>query len=304
MTPQERSILIGGSALVLALLGAFIGVRSMMSDEPSGALDQGQFIQNPTGEDLVLPTTTAAVAQSALLATAPAIGASLPSSSSETTVVATTAPTAPSTTAEVSTTTIETSTTVEETSSTVVETTTASSSVTPSSETTAPPAGHHAVELEIYRLTNELRTNPAGPLARRGPMPPCVSEPFYGITIDPVTGHPTAVPALGLTESVSIHLARDWSMQMDASNNFSHRPSSEASAIYAQLGISWSATGENIAWFEGYPDSEAARVFFNGWRESDTGHYCALLAGTFTNLGVGYYKGTNRSWATQNFYSN
>ncbi len=303
MTPQERSILIGGSALVFALVGVLAGVRALRSDGPTEALDQGQFVQNPSGEDLALPTTTA-IAHSGLLTTASTVSANLSStSSSEPTVVATT----PTTTPTLISVTLETTTTVGEPTSTVGETTTSTSS-TSSSETTtvattAPPAGHHPVELEIHRLTNELRANPSGPLARRKPMPSCVSETFYGMKIDPASGHPTAVPPLRLTEPVSIRLARDWSAQMDATNNFSHRSSSDASAIYTQLGISWRATGENIAWFEGYPDSEAARVFFNGWRESDTGHYCALLAGTFTNIGVGYHKGGSQSWATQNFYA-
>ena len=133
-------------------------------------------------------------------------------------------------------------------------------------------------------------------------MPNCVSDSFYRINIDQATGHPTAAPALGLNEAVSINLARDWSMTMDSTGNFGHRPNSEATAIYDNLGIRWTAIGENIAWFSGYSDSEAAQIFFNGWRESDTGHYCALMAPVYTNVGVGYHKGASRSWATQNFY--
>lgn len=158
------------------------------------------------------------------------------------------------------------------------------------------------MEREILRLTNELRANPSGPLARQKPLPSCVNEGFYGITIDGSTGHPTPAAALTLNEAVSTSLARAWSVEMDRTGNFDHRSSASASAIYTQLGINWSATGENIAWFRGYPDSQAAQIFFDGWRESETGHYCALVSGTYTHIGVGYYKGATSSWATQNFY--
>jgi len=184
--------------------------------------------------------------------------------------------------------------------------TTAEVTVATTTSTVAPttPAqgSHNGVELEVFRLTNALRADPSGPLAREKPMPSCVSEEFYGIAIDQATGHPRAVPALTLDEAISVNLARDWSIKMNAADDFSHRPGSQAAAVYDQLGIVWSATGENIAWFRGFPDSEAATIFFEGWRESDTGHYCALVAGTFTHIGVGYHKGSTSSWGTQNFY--
>ena len=170
----------------------------------------------------------------------------------------------------------------------------------PTTASPVPAGGLNAVEVEIARLTNELRANPAGPLARKKPMPSCVNTSFYGITIDPATGHPSAVPALTLNEPVSIQMSRAWSAAMDQANTMSHRANS--SDIYSQLGISPSAYGENVAWFQGYRDSEAARIHFEGWRESDTGHYCSLVSGTFTNLGVGQYTGAAKSWATQNFY--
>ncbi len=185
--------------------------------------------------------------------------------------------------------------------------TTAAPTSTSAPAPTAPPttalsSGLNSVELEILRLTNELRANPAGALARQEPMPDCVSNGFYDITIDGGTGHPTAVPALTLNEVVSLQLARDWSIQMDNTNAFEHRSNASAAAIYSQLGVNWSATGENIAWFSGYSDSQAAQIFFEGWRESDTGHYCAMVAGAYTHIGVGYHKGASKSWATQNFY--
>ena len=133
-------------------------------------------------------------------------------------------------------------------------------------------------------------------------MPSCVGDGGYGMTIDPATGHPTPVPALIVDNAVSDQLARPWSVQMSATGSFAHRPSGEARAIYDQLGIVWSSIGENIAWMSGYPESQAAQIFFSGWRESDTGHYCAMLASTFTHFGVGYHHAAGESWGTQNFY--
>jgi uncharacterized protein YkwD len=305
MTSRERSILVGGAALLCALLAVFIGARTMMGGESADSLDGSQYVQN--APDGALPTTTSpsAVAQTGRVIV-PGVESSLPGSSSTALDEASTS-LAPPTVAETSSTEAPTSTEAS-TSTTVEETTTttapssSTTTATVSTTTTAPLSGHHAIELEIHRLTNELRANPSGPLARQKPMPSCVSDSFYGINIDQATGHPTAVPALGLNEAVSINLARDWSMTMDATGNFDHRPNSEAIAIYSQLGIGWRAIGENIAWFSGYTDAQAARVFFDGWRESDLGHYCALVAPVYSNVGVGYHKGASRSWATQNFY--
>ena len=158
------------------------------------------------------------------------------------------------------------------------------------------------VELEILRLTNALRADPSGPLAREKPLPSCVDQPFYGISVDPATGHPEAAPALRLDERVSVALARPWAREMDRTGAFEHRPPGSALAVYGQLGIDLSATGENIAWFRGYNPTEAARVHFEGWRESDDGHYCALVAPSYTHIGIGTFRGRERSWAVQNFY--
>ncbi|MGF1600236.1 MAG: CAP domain-containing protein [Acidimicrobiales bacterium] len=240
-----------------------------------------------------IPTPTIAVTTAT---TAPGASAS----TSSTTAVETTATTPTTVTEPTSAPTLTTAPTVSTAPTTATPVTTAPTTA----PTTVPtPSGLTAVEREIVRLTNELRANPSGPLARRKPMASCVSQSFYGITIDPATGHPRPVPALIVNEVVSIDLARAWSIEMDRTGNFAHRPNAQAAAVFDRLGLPVSATGENIAWFSGYADAEAAQVHFEGWRESDTGHYCALVAGTFTHIGVGHHnKGATRSWATQNFY--
>ena len=159
-----------------------------------------------------------------------------------------------------------------------------------------------AVELEILRLTNELRSDPAGPLARHKPMPPCIDDEFYGIGVDPESGHPWPVPRLELNEIVSTELARPWAIEMDRRSEFAHQPSTTQQAVYADLGIPASAWGENIAWFSGYPPEMTAIVHFEGWRESDTGHYCSLVTARFTNVGIGEHRVGSESWAVQSFY--
>ncbi len=166
-----------------------------------------------------------------------------------------------------------------------------------------PPTGLNAVELEISRLTNELRANPSGPLGRRKPMPDCVDEGFYAISVNPVSGHPESVPVLELSELVSIEMARAWAVDMQQRDRFEHRPSSSQQQIFGRLGISATAWGENIAWFSGYPPEETARIHFEGWRESDTGHYCSLITPRFTTFGVGEHRMGDQSWAVQNFYA-
>jgi hypothetical protein len=158
------------------------------------------------------------------------------------------------------------------------------------------------VELEILELTNSLRADPSGLLARSASLPACVDNPFYDITIDPDSGQPEPVPPLVLDEQVSLSLSRSWAQEMDRTGRFEHRSSGSAVVIYGHLGIELSATGENIAWMSGYPESEAARVHFEGWRESDAGHYCALISPTYTHIGVGAHQGEERSWAVQSYY--
>lgn len=158
------------------------------------------------------------------------------------------------------------------------------------------------VEAEIVRLTNELRANPAGALARREPLPRCVTDPFYAITLSPDTGLPAAAPPLGVDDGVTLALARPWAATMQSTSHFEHRSSDEAHELYGQLGLPVKAWGENIAWFTGFDINQAARIHFEGWRESDAGHYCALVSPRFTHVGVGAIEDGTQSWAVQNFY--
>ncbi len=160
-----------------------------------------------------------------------------------------------------------------------------------------------ATEREIVRLTNALRADPAGPLAREGPLPDCIDDEFYRITIDTETGHPVPVPALTVDELVSDRMAQAWAEEMDEQDRFVHRPRRSQEALYDELGLDVGTWGENIAWFAGYPFADSAQTHFEGWRESDTGHYCALITGRFTHIGVGEHRRDDESWAVQNFYS-
>lgn len=166
-----------------------------------------------------------------------------------------------------------------------------------------PAAPLSAVESEIVRLTNELRADPAGPLARRKPMPSCVAERFYAIAIDPASGHPEPAPPLQVSEAVSTEMARAWAVGLQRRDDFFHRPSTAQQAIYSRLGLHVSAWGENIAWSSGYSAEATAWIHFEGWRESDTGHYCSLLTRRFTNVGVGEHRVDDQSWAVQNFFT-
>lgn len=186
-----------------------------------------------------------------------------------------------------------TATTAKPTTATTAKATTTTAAT---SSTQPPPAsgGLNAVELEIARMTNELRTNPNGPLARKKPAPSCVQVDGGGKVV--------AVPALTLSEPVSVNMSRPWSVDMNGRNTMDHRSSASAVAIYTQLGISPSTYGENVAWFQGYSDAQGAQVLFEGWRESD-GHYCNMMSAGYTSFGVGVYKGSSRTWGTQNFYA-
>jgi hypothetical protein len=165
------------------------------------------------------------------------------------------------------------------------------------------PTTMAAIELEILRLTNELRTNPDGPLRRRKALPSCVDEPFYRIVTDPATNQPVPVLPLQLDETASNGLARSWAIEMARTTRFRHRPSVVQQQIYAGLDIPVAAWGENIAWSAGNPISDVARIHFEGWRESETGHYCTLMTERFTHVGIGEYHVGDESWAVQNFYA-
>lgn len=158
------------------------------------------------------------------------------------------------------------------------------------------------VEREIARLTNALRADPDGPLHRVKPMPACAEGDDY-IDIDPVTGHPTAVPPLAIDTELSIAMSRDWSTKMAAAGEMTHRPGDSQLAIYEDLGIRYWTYGENVAWASGYEPGVIAKVFFEGWRESDTGHYCSMVSSRFDHFGVGHIRTDDgQDWGTQNFY--
>jgi len=172
--------------------------------------------------------------------------------------------------------------------------------VSGSTQTSASAGGHNAIELEIFRLTNAIRADPAGQLARQGSLPDCVNDGFYQIEIDPNTGHPTPAPPLTLDETVSLQMSRPWSVQMDRVDKMSHR--NNQIDFLESIGVTPRASGENVAWSSGYQQSEAAMVHFSGWRQSSTGHYCAMLSPVYTHIGVGHHIGNKKFWATQNFY--
>jgi len=187
-----------------------------------------------------------------------------------------------------------TSTTLAESSSSTTESTTSSTNSTMT-------AGLTAVEQEIIRLTNQLRTDPSGPLRRGGPTPECVLN-SADIVFDPDTGHPEPVPALTVSEAVSLNMSRDWSQRMADADAMSHRSAASQDAIYSALGIDWAARGENVAWAVGYNANAVAQLFFNGWRES-AGHYCNMVSSAFTHVGVGHVRtAEGKDFATQNFY--
>jgi hypothetical protein len=160
-----------------------------------------------------------------------------------------------------------------------------------------------SIELEILRLTNELRADPGGPLRREKPLPSCVSDAFYRIGIDPETGQPASVPPLEMSETTSNGLARSWAIEMARTGRFRHRPSAAQQQIYASLDVPVTAWGENIAWFTGFSVADTARIHFEGWRESETGHFCTLVTGRFSHVGIGEFRVGDESWAVQNFHT-
>ncbi|MEM9562082.1 MAG: CAP domain-containing protein [Actinomycetota bacterium] len=166
-------------------------------------------------------------------------------------------------------------------------------STTTSMPPTTDPSGISEVELEIARLTNELRTNPNGPLRREGPVINCDGR----LPIDQATGLYQPVAAVEVHPEASLQVARPWSAQM--TTDLQHRPEAGIPALIA-AGIQVMAAGENIA-YHNFPDT--AYRHFAGWRESD-GHFCNLMDPTFTHLGVGESLGADGfSYATQNFFS-
>ena len=318
----ERAIL-GLLSFVVAVFGLVVGVRFVMGDGAvdvaastadvvdgpaiAGSGDDGAAGGDAAGgvgvpESLVVSTTvasgatttsvTATVSTDSTPTTATPVDSSDPSTSSSTPE------------GDATTTTTSAETTVPDTGGDSVTTsTTAVSSSTTKLTTPSTVAGTELTEIEreIVRLTNELRTNPSGPHRRQGSMPEC-AVPDKGIEVDPETGHPRPVLALTPSLPVSTHMARDWSQQMADADAMSHRSAESQDAIYADLGISWVARGENVAWAVGYELSDVALLFFQGWRESD-GHYCNMMSDAFTHIGIGHVRTDGgKDFATQNFY--
>lgn len=223
--------------------------------------------------------------------------------------------TAPPTTAATTTTVAETETTMSDTtmsdttetsddggSPTSTDPSDTSPTTTPGETTTtvaadpdptdAPVGGLNDVEREIARLTNELRTNPNGPMRREGPVINCGGR--VGVT----DGQYDSIGAVEISEVASVQVARPWSAQM-TTRNFEHQPNAGVPALQA-AGISVRSAGENIAY---HSYSDKAMTHFTGWRESD-GHFCNMMDPGFTHLGVGEVsKNDGISYATQNFYS-
>lgn len=332
MNRQQERILLGVLGLLLAVMVMFAGAQVLGSGEAADVAAGGvaPAVPGQAADDVdpdpteLLPqdpeptpssaveVTTSTLASTTSLPTTTSTSTTAPTSESTTT---TTAAVEETTTSEAETTTTEEPTTSSENETSTSETTTPDGETTTTTEaettttvaettTTAPSLELTALEQEIVRLTNELRANPAGDLARRAALPECVEDDFYSITVDPETGHPTPVPALSLNRDVSVQMARDWSQQMAAADRMRHRTQDSQRAIYAALGITWSSFGENVAWAQGYPESSIAFQFFSGWRESNTGHYCSMLSGRFTHFGVGHHRTeAGKDWGTQNFYS-
>ncbi len=334
MNRQQERILLGVLGVVLAVMVMFAGVQILGSRSNGDVAAGGPALPGEVEEEVAVDPTEL-LPQDPVSSTTTAIqvttSTTLTTTSSTTTSTSTTAPTTTesTTTAEDTTSTVAetTSSVVEEsttssttadassttettvddggtTSTTEAETTTTTTTQVESTTTTAASSELTALEQEIVRLTNALRANPSGELRRRGAMPACVDEEFYSITVDPDTGHPAAVPALSLNRQVSLQMARDWSQQMAAADQMTHRTQDSQRAIYAALGINWSSFGENVARAQGHPESSIAFQFFSGWRESDTGHYCSMMSGQFTHFGVGHHRtAAGKDWGTQNFYS-
>lgn len=332
MNRQQERVLLAVLGLVLAGLVMIAGARVLSSGNQADVAAGGEAssVEGPGAEaedEAVDPTELLpqdASPSSSTPSSAITVTGSTSTTSTTVATTSTTTTTSPSTTTtEATTTSEETTTTVEETTSsseasstseettttesTGEETTTSEETTTTVEETTTTTVAStdlSALEQEIVRLTNQLRANPSGELRRRAPLPECVDDDFYSISVDDETGHPTPVPALSENRDVSLQMARDWSQQMAAADAMTHRSQDSQRAIYSALGINWSSFGENVAWAQGYAESSIAFQFFSGWRESNTGHYCSMMSGRFTHIGVGHHRtDAGKDWGTQNFYS-
>jgi len=328
MTPQQRQLVVAGMAGLMAILGLYLGFVAVAGGDDAGevVLEGGGALAlqgdlnavpsagevDPEAQGVTLNTTPGAASvdgqvpdgldvDGAPVTTAGLV--TLPPGDGSAAAVTSAPPAAPVDPAVTTPSDPAVTTAADLATTTAAPSTTAAPAATAAPATTAAPSNPNldAVEQEIFRLTNALRADPDGPLKRVKPMPSCVNEDFYSINIGS-SGHPDATHAYAIDTKISIELARTWSKEMSV-GGFRHRDGASASAIYDRLNISWSATGENIAWFDGYAMSDAARIHFEGWRESDTGHYCAMVAPRYSHIGVGHYSEGSQSWATQNFYT-
>lgn len=289
----------GGSVDVTA--SSVGGVEAIAPAAPSG--EGAESAVGPSPDSLIVSTTAPSnLLSTTVLPTNTSTTASIDSTTSSS--VTTAAEGDDSTTTSTSETTAssgEGSNTVSTLAASTSSTSSTSSTAIGSSSTAVPSAELSDIEREIIRLTNELRTNPAGPERRQKPMPGCVNEDDQ-IEINPATGHPKPVRRLTPSRPVSILMSRDWSQQMADADAMSHRSAESQSAIYSDLGIDWAARGENVAWAVGYDLAGVAELFFQGWRESD-GHYCNMMSGAFSEIGVGHVRtDAGKDFATQNFY--
>lgn len=164
------------------------------------------------------------------------------------------------------------------------------------------PAALSATEWEIVRLSNELRAHPGGPLARQGPLPECVADPYYAITLDPTGLRPEPTEPLAVDLGTSAALARTWAAELPGMRGLNHRSDPSQIEIYDRLGLDVDSWGENIAWASDVGSGQLARFHFESLRESTAGHYCALVTGRFTHIGIGELSIGDESWLVQNFY--
>jgi hypothetical protein len=283
---------IGGSDSDVA--GELPGSVQGMADPNAPALPAGEedldgrpVLQVTTGEAATIqtPSTPAPESTSSTPTTAASVVTVAPASSS----------TAPAIVVDPTSTTTPGSTSESAPSSTSTPTgeSTSTSVAAASTSTTAPSGGLNAVELELARLTNELRTNPNGPLRREGPVIDCDGR----VPVNPGSGLYESVASLTIDQTASLKVAREWSAQL--TTDLQHRPQAGIAALQG-AGIDVAAAGENIA-YHNFPDT--AMRHFVGWRESD-GHFCNMMDPTFTHIGVGEItRADGFSFATQNFFS-
>ena len=112
--------------------------------------------------------------------------------------------------------------------------------------------------------------------------------------------------SLGLSalraDSTLTSIAQYRSQHMGDNNYFSHYYNGEKhfKVVADMYGYTGYGIGENIAWMEGYPDSQVADTAMVGWINSP-GHYNNMVNTMWTSIGVGAYKIGNKWYLTQIF---